>query len=774
MIAPRFRRLRTRLSVLYAGLFALTLALVAVVAQFMISANVERTVLGELKTSEKVFDRLWALRTKALGDSADLLARDFGFREAVATGDAPTIRSALVNLRNRVGLGEAFLVTSEGEVIGSGQGAARAVAAEFPFALPDGRDAAVSGAGAQVFQMIRAPVMAPQRIGWIVFAVELDAAEMSALEKLSAIPLEASVLKRERSGRWAGGGVQALVEDSLSGGGGEARPVGVGAGAAFALAKPLPAPDGQPQAVLLLSYPMTKAMEPYRPLQYGMLAVGLLGLVLVLIGSVRLAQAIARPISELDRAARALEKGERTRVAIEGEDEIARLATSFNAMSQGIAERENRIAHLAFHDSLTGLPNRVLFREQLEAGLRRAARRDETIAVLCIDLDGFKGVNDTLGHPVGDEMLKVVGGLLVEEAGDALVARLGGDEFGVIVSDHEDRDRPRALAEAIVERLKEPIMAGGHRVVTGASIGIAIGPNDGGDADVLLKNADLALYRAKQEGRTCWRYFEPVLDAEARKRRQMELDLREALAAGHFHLDFQPVLSLKEDRIQGFEALIRWNHPERGLIPPGEFVGVAEDTGLIVQIGEWVIQEACRQAARWPEPLRVAVNVSPLQFRNPGLKGVIVQALARSGIAPQRLEIELTESIFLENSEQTLTLLHSLRSLGIRIALDDFGTGYSSLSYLRSFPFDKIKIDRSFVSGIEGEQNAAAIVRAIVDLATALGMETTAEGVEKQQQMDELKHQGCSSMQGFLYSRPISAEEVAKLVADESKIARAA
>ena len=392
--------------------------------------------------------------------------------------------------------------------------------------------------------------------------------------------------------------------------------------------------------------------------------------------------------------------------------------------------------------------------------------------MLCVDLDGFKGVNDTLGHPVGDALLRGVGDILTALAPDSLVSRLGGDEYAIILSGAVDPDRSRALAQAIVDRIAQPMRADGHQVATGASIGIAIGPADGRDPDELLKNADLALYRAKRDGRGVFRFFEPSLDAAARRRRQLELDLREALRTGQFRLNFQPVFDLKDDRIGGFEALLRWHHPTRGEIGPTEFIPVAEDTGLIVAIGEWVLHEACRHAVTWPDHVRVAVNVSPLQFRNPGFCAVILQTLARSGLAPGRLEIEITESVFLDGEETVIALLHRLRALGVRVALDDFGTGYSSLSYLRSFPFDKIKIDRSFVTNVADDLSSAAIVRAIVDLAGALNMETTAEGVENADQLARLRGQGCGNIQGYFFSRPVEGAVVASLLL--SDIARAA
>jgi diguanylate cyclase (GGDEF)-like protein len=394
------------------------------------------------------------------------------------------------------------------------------------------------------------------------------------------------------------------------------------------------------------------------------------------------------------------------------------------------------------------------------------------VAVLCLDLDGFKTVNDTLGHPTGDQLLKLIGAALVELAPDGIVARLGGDEFAIVLAGALSPDRPRALAQAVLDRVREPLRIDGQVVATGVSIGIAVGPADGRDADQLLKNADLALYRAKGEGRGVFSFFEPALDAAARARRELELDLRCAIATGQFVLYYQPIVDLGTDRIGGFEALLRWNHPTRGLVSPVEFIPVAEETGLIVAIGEWVMHEACRFAADWPEHVRIAVNVSPIQFRHTGFASVIAQALARSGLAPKRLEVEITESVFLDGEGPVVTLLHSLRALGIRVALDDFGTGYSSLSYLRSFPFDKIKIDRSFVINVASDPSAAAIVRAIVDLAAALRMDTTAEGVEDVDQLARLRQQGCGSIQGYLFSRPVQGDLVAGLLGRE--LARAA
>ncbi len=768
----RFQRLSTRLAVLYGSLFAFCILGVAIVGQLVIWGNARETVRAELIASGSVYDSIWALRARSLGDTASVLARDFGFRSAIASGDQPTIESALVSLSTRAGVVDIFFVNRAGSVTGRSDSELRRAVSMVPSTLAGSRSDAVISTNNGVFRLIVSPVMAPTEIGWVIFAIPLDVEEMTALQRLSAIPLTATILQRGTTGHWRGvpglprddNELDAFIERAISG---NQAPEGLALplGYATALAKPLAGPDGKPEAILLLSYPWSAAMAGFRTMQIGTALTGAMGLILVLFGSRRLANGIARPIAALDAAARALEEGNRTELKVHSEDEVGRLAHSFNLMSAGIVEREHRITHLAFHDSLTDLPNRTYFRQQLDAGLARANKRGEGMSILYLDLDGFKGVNDTLGHPVGDAMLRRIGDTLSGLAVDGTVARLGGDEFAVILDDGGDPDRPRALAQEIIDQLCHPLIIDGHQIATGASIGIAVGPGDGADADTLLKNADLALYRAKQDGRGVFRFFEPALDAAARTRRQLELDLREALHGGQFRLNFQPIFDLTKDRIGGFEALLRWEHPTRGNIPPGDFISVAEDTGLIIAIGDWVMQEACRQANAWPDHVRVAVNVSPIQFRNSGFKNVIFQALSRSGLSPNRLEVEITESVFLEGETSVVNLLHQLRAMGVRVALDDFGTGYSSLSYLRSFPFDKIKIDKSFVDSVARDKSSAAIVRAIVDLASALNMETTAEGVEDCEQLAQLRGQGCSSIQGYLFSRPVEGAAVMAMIA---------
>ena len=537
----------------------------------------------------------------------------------------------------------------------------------------------------------------------------------------------------------------------------------VGGENSIALAKPLPTFSDDQRAILLLAYPRAEALEDARNLQLALAAMTLLGLLLVGVATWRAAGHITQPLARLDQAAGRLASGEHVQVQVRGTDELARLATSFNEMVGKIAEREQRITQLAFNDVLTGLPNRTMFQQQLDHLFRTAEGTGGLFALHCLDLDQFKVINDTLGHPAGDTLLVEAGRRVQLAAPGHFVARLGGDEFVVLQSVGEDRDAIDRLARQILERIARPLAIDGNEIIPSTSIGIAIAPQDGENGGTLLRNADLALYRAKEAGRSTYAFFEESLNERAQQRRQLENHLRVAVERGEFELHYQPLFDLEQNRICSFEALLRWNHPERGMIPPAEFVPVAEDTGLIAPIGSWVIREACAQAARWPDDVRVAVNVSPVQFHRGGLHETILQSLADSGLAAERLEIEITESIFLEGTDATLKLLHSLRSLGVRVALDDFGTGYSSLSYLQSFPFDKLKIDRSFIQNLLTREGASAIVRAITELAHALNIETTAEGVEETAQLMELRAHGCSSVQGYLFAEPMTAADVDRL-----------
>jgi diguanylate cyclase (GGDEF)-like protein len=433
---------------------------------------------------------------------------------------------------------------------------------------------------------------------------------------------------------------------------------------------------------------------------------------------------------------------------------------------EDITERrqaEEQIAHMAHHDALTDLPNRVLLRTRLDEALQHV-RRGAKLGVLYLDLDHFKSINDTLGHNIGDELLKQVGARLRTCVRDTdTIARLGGDEFAIIATDVEQPPDAAILAQRIRDALTQPYQIDGHQVPIDVSIGISLAPDDTSDPEQLLKNADMALYRSKADGRGTFRFFEAEMDERVKARRALELDLRNAINNGEFELYYQPLINFARGGISSCETLLRWHHPTRGMVPPVEFIPVAEETGLINQIGEWVLRQACIQAATWPDHIGVAVNLSPVQFKNQALAQMVVSALANAGLPAQRLELEITEAVLLHNTEPTLATLRQLQEIGVRIAMDDFGTGYSSLSYLRSFPFDKIKIDRSFIKDIADQHDSSAIVQAVTELAGRLQIATTAEGVETQEELDKIQALGCTEMQGYFYSRPLPAKDVIKL-----------
>ena len=434
---------------------------------------------------------------------------------------------------------------------------------------------------------------------------------------------------------------------------------------------------------------------------------------------------------------------------------------------EDITERlrlEARLNHLAYHDGLlTNLANRMLLRERLNQALS-TMQPSGCLAVLCLDLDHFKQINDTLGHPAGDALLAQVADRLRGCVRDAdLVARTGGDEFAILQYAGEPKTAT-VLAARIIDALSAPYEINGHHARTGTSIGIAIGPIDGADADQLLKSANLALHLAKSEARGSYRFFEPEMDRRMHRRRHLELDLRQAIGKGEFELHYQPLVDLATDSIGGFEALMRWNHPLQGRISPGDFIPLAEETGLIVPMGEWVLRQACADATAWPDSVSVSVNVSPVQFKSPNVIQTVFSALTNARLAPQRLELEITETVLLNNSEATLEILHQLRALGVRIAMDDFGVGYSSLSYFQSFPFDKIKLDRSFINGLNEGKTALAVLRAVASLGVNLGITTTAEGVETEEQLALIRREGISQIQGFLISPPRPLREIAAML----------
>jgi diguanylate cyclase (GGDEF)-like protein len=488
------------------------------------------------------------------------------------------------------------------------------------------------------------------------------------------------------------------------------------------------------------------------------------------ISRMRAEQQVALANEELRKANEDLER----RV----EERTNRLIDANQRLKAEIAGREELQAksqYLAYHDSLTGLGNRLLFKEQLEDALKDVSAIPYSLAILFLDLDGFKAVNDTLGHSIGDLLLRSIATRLRDVIGQAdRIARLGGDEFAILQISAPQPNSAISLAEQIIDIVGHPCNIEGHDVTVGASVGIVVAQPGDTNAEGLLKSADLAMYSAKADGRGTYRMFDPEMDVIVQARRLLERDMRAALAQDRFALFYQPLINLQTKKVTAFEALMRWDHPERGQVPPSEFIPVAEEMGLIVQLGEWALRQACAEAMKWPDSICVSVNLSPVQFLKGSLVSTVMSALAASGLSASRLELEITESVLLEKSERNIAVLNQLRELGVRIAMDDFGIGYSSIGYLRSFPFDKIKIDQSFVRDLLVDQGSLAIVRAISGLGASFGMVTTAEGVETVDQMRCLNLEGCVEVQGYLFSKAVPASQIVglleKLTTQRSKV----
>jgi diguanylate cyclase (GGDEF)-like protein len=449
-------------------------------------------------------------------------------------------------------------------------------------------------------------------------------------------------------------------------------------------------------------------------------------------------------------------------------DRTTRLVEANHRLKAEIADREEseaRSQYLAYHDSLTGLGNRLLFKEQIEAALSDSTLPPSPVAVLFLDLDGFKAVNDTLGHSIGDLLLKLIATRLRDILPSTdRIARLGGDEFAIVQTVGAQPLSSTTLASRIIEVVSQPCMIEGHDLAVGASVGIAICNDGQSSAEILLKSADLAMYSAKADGRGTYRMFDPSMDSIVQEKRRLEREIRSALAHGGFRLFYQPLVNLQTKKVTTFEALIRWDHPERGLVSPIDFIPFAEEIGVIVQLGEWALRQACAEAMLWPDDISVSVNLSPLQFTKGNLISTVINALASSGLPASRLELEVTESVLLEKTDRSIEILNQLRELGVRVAMDDFGTGYSSIGYLRSFAFDKIKIDQSFVKDLLIDEGSLAIVRAISGLGMSFGMTTTAEGVETEEQMRRLNIEGCVEVQGYFYSKPVPAGDIPELL----------
>ena len=504
-----------------------------------------------------------------------------------------------------------------------------------------------------------------------------------------------------------------------------------------------------------------------------LLTMTLLGVIIGGFATVLLTRGLVQPIMKLTEGAEAIGNGDLDhRIEIDSKDELGQLAASFNRMAENRQQNERRLQESAYHDALTKLPNRTYFQIRLAEALRNAERVGRKVAVHCLDLDHFKDVNDTLGHPAGDDLLKQVSQRLLDSVRSTdTVARLGGDEFAIIQSNLLHEDGITVLAERVVAAIAEPFDLEGEQVFTGTSIGITVYPNDDTDPDQLFKNADLALYQAKMEGRSNYRLYDPVLNEQIHARKALEQDIRQALDQGDFYLNYQPQIEIATGRMVGVEALVRWNHPQRGMVSPAEFIPVAEQARLINRLTDFVLGEACQQAKAWQDAglpaITVSVNLSPADFKRQDIVSIITATLERSGLAPQCLELEITEGMVMSGVEAVIETLDELSALGVELAIDDFGTGFSSMNYLKKFPVDRLKIDQTFIRDVLTSEEDAGITKAIIQLGHSLNLEVIAEGVETAQQLEFLREWGCDEAQGYHFSRPIPPDELAVLLEAE-------
>lgn len=770
----RFSRLSTRLTVLYAALFGVVLLFVSAAVFLAISGSAERQVRSELAATGTVFDRIWSLRSERLREGANLLSRDFGFRAAVATRDAPTIGSALENLRARMGVDYAFMVGVDGQVAGAPLRPADRLALVRAFESADD-PSGVFMLGDEPHQLVSAPVLSPELIGWVVFAVRLDAREMDGLERLSAIPLDAMVLHRTAGGVWTNArapaelstpAVRDVIDRSL---GARSAPevLNLRSGRSVALVKRLPALDEGGGAVLLLRYPLALALAPYRPLLVIVALVGVGGLGVVGWGSWALARGLTRPIAELDEAAQRLQRGDDARVVIHSQDEIGRLATSFNAMAAEMRERERKITHQALHDGETGLPNRLALERVVEGFTDWPAGR---VFVCALGLDRYSQMRHAIGHELAAHSVRLVGNRLAGLSPACGVARISADMLGfVLVADGE----AAALddAQSLLATLEQPVRIAGEPIDVALSIGLT---PLAGSVGLSIERAGIALDQAREGKRKC-----AVFDAEAYGDPAANLSLMSNLLTGILQdqlvLWHQPKYDMREGRVTGAEALVRWRHPTRGMIFPDVFITMAEETGHIRALTEWVLRRAIadqRALAEAGHEISMSVNVSGRVLGEPDFVDFCREALRG---AMGRLCFEVTETAVIENPAVALRMLDAFAELGIAVSIDDYGSGLSSLSYLKQIRAQELKLDRSIVKDVSVSQRDALIIRSTIDLAHSLGLKVVAEGIEDDATFSVLGAMGCDMAQGYLIARPQPIEALADfLKTDASGLRRRA
>lgn len=761
-----FSRLRTRLTVLYAALFGAVLIAVSVSVFVAIRASALEQVRGEIGATGAAFDRIWSLRLDRLHESAGLLSRDFGFKGAVATRDEATIVSAMNNLQARIGVDQAFLMTVDGAVIGAElpDGDAAKLAAAF-----DAKDepAGVVSLMGQPYQLVSAPVYTPELIGWIVFTVRLDREEMTSLERLSAIPLRAVVLHRGKGEGWNAGQsfarkdaepVRQFIDSSLTRDAELAEILDLTAGRTVALAKRLPSVDPDGAAVLLLRYPLAKALAPYQPLFALVGGLGLLGLAVVGWGSWALARTITAPIMSLDEAARRLQRGEDAQVRIDSDDEIGRLAASFNTMATAIRDRERKITHQAMHDDDTSLPNRLALEGRAGEAMATSAT---PVFAAAVRIDRFNEVRGAIGYRLAAEVVRMVGERLNAMDARAHAARIASDTIGFLLP-AADAGAALAEAEGLLMRLEQPVRVGGEAVDVNLTLGLAPLTAIPGQA---IEQASIAVDQARAARRKT-----ALFDAEAYGDPAGNLGLMSSLLAGidrgELELHYQPKLDLRTQRITGCEALVRWQHPTRGRIAPDSFIPMAEETGHIHALTEWVIRRAIedqKALAAAGHSLAVAVNISGRTLGEAEFADYVDGAVKD---AAGKLIFEITETAIIDNPEVALAMLDRFAAAGISVSIDDFGVGLSSLAYLKQIRGEELKIDRSLAGAVDESPRDALIVRSTIELAHGLGFKVTAEGIETEACLSALTGMGCDQAQGYLIARPMPLGELMAMLAE--------
>ena len=766
-----FTHLRTKLTVLYAALFGVTLLLISLAVFTAVYQAAQRQVRAQLTASGMVFDRVWSLRSDRLLEGATLLSRDYGFREAVATGDDATIVSAMENLKRRFSIDRAFILSVDGRVLGADAASIAGDAAKLAQAFEAGENlSGVVTLGGAPYHVMSAPVLSPDQVGWLVFAVRLDRAEMGALEKLSAIPLKASLLHRDARG-WRDtddssgrdrAALDTFVDTALA-----TRPTTPGALSepsepSVALVKRLPSLTTDAPAVLLLRYPLALALAPFRTLLIVVVMAGFIGAAVVVWGSWALARGITRPISDLDEAARRLQRGEEAHVDAQTQDEMGRLAGSFNTMSTAIRDREQRITHLALHDGETGLPNRLALERVVEALFELP---EGHVYVAALGIKRFDQVRGAIGYSLAAQAVRMIGNRLGGLAPASGVARIATDVLGFALIATDPEGAADEAARLMVE-LEQPLKVGGDAIDVELNLGLAPLRRGAGSSEA-IERANIALDQART-GRRKVGFFDAEAYGDPSSNLSLMSDMLAALRHGEIELYYQPKFDLRRRTISGAEALVRWRHPTRGVLTPDVFIPMAEETGHIRTLTEWVIQRAVADQAdfvRAGHPLDVSVNISG---RTLGEEDFTDFALAQAAQAKAGLCFEITETAVIEHPEVALAMLDRFAAAGIAISIDDYGTGLSSLAYLKRIPSQELKIDMSIVQGVTESQRDALIVRSTIDLAHSLGLTVTAEGVETNACFSLLSAMGCDAAQGYLISKPLACKELLTFLEEDA------